>query len=242
MLQIYRNEAKYDLLSLLRTPGFYLPALLFPAVFYYFFGVLFPYSGGDPARVMVAYCCFGVIGPALFNFAIAVAGDRQHGWLALKRLSPMPMSAYMVAKWSSSLFFAVLILLTLYVIGGSFSDVVLSRGQWLALTLVLLLGTLPFALLGLVIGLFCSDKAAPAVVNLIYLPMAFLAGLWVPLSVLPDYVQTIAYGLPTYHFSQLAMKIIGQDQGLSIGVHIAYLAVLSAGLAWLAHYRFRRMA
>ena len=38
---IYRKEAWYDLLSVWRTPGFVIPSLAFPTVFYLFFGVLF---------------------------------------------------------------------------------------------------------------------------------------------------------------------------------------------------------
>ena len=47
------------------------------------------------------------------------------------------------------------------------------------------LGVLPFCAIGLFVGSLVSGQAAPAIVNLIYLPMAFLSGLWVPLQFLP---------------------------------------------------------
>ncbi|MFP3701521.1 ABC transporter permease, partial [Burkholderia sp. SIMBA_013] len=84
----------------------------------------------------------------------------------------------------------------LFITAALFADVQLLLWQWATLFTVLLIGTLPFALIGLLMGLCLSDKAAPAVVNLVYLPMAFLSGLWVPIQFLPDTVRYIAYGLP----------------------------------------------
>ena len=46
-------------------------------------------------------------------------------------------------------------------------------------------GVLPFCAIGLFVGSLVGAQGAPAVVNMIYLPMAFLAGLWMPLSMLP---------------------------------------------------------
>ena len=40
VITVYKKEAWYDLISAWRTPGFVLPALLFPVVFYLFFGVM----------------------------------------------------------------------------------------------------------------------------------------------------------------------------------------------------------
>ena len=46
-----------------------------------------------------------------------------------------------------------------------FAGVRLETGQWLALIGVLVLGTLPFSLLGLALGLWLSPNAAPAVIK-----------------------------------------------------------------------------
>lgn len=243
---IYKKESFYDLLSLWRTPGFFLPALLFPVVFYLFFGVLFNYSAGQSDYMMVSYACFGVMGPAMFNFSISVASDRTHGWLTLKRLSPMPLSAYMIAKYVSSSVFALLIVLMLFVLAASFADVRLWGWQWASLLIVLLLGTLPFALLGLLLGFCFSEKAAPAVVNLIYLPMAFLSGLWIPIQYLPETVQNIANVLPAYHFSQLAYAILNTGTEVDVWgllyTHLPPLVIFSAVMIGLIAWRYKRLA
>lgn len=53
-----------------------LPAMLFPLVFYVFFGIVFNFSAAQGEYMLVSYACFGMMGPALFNYATAVASDR----------------------------------------------------------------------------------------------------------------------------------------------------------------------
>ncbi|CAB0150764.1 hypothetical protein PSI9734_01205 [Pseudidiomarina piscicola] len=238
-ITMYIKEARYDLLSLWRTPSFILPAILFPVVFYILFGIVLDFSSGASSYMLVSYACFGMMGPSMFNYASAVASDRAHGWLTLKRIAPMPLSAYIFAKYYSSLVFALCIAFILFGTGAFFADVTLVLWQWVALLLVLLIGTLPFALIGLLLGLCLSDKAAPAMVNLIYLPMAFLSGLWVPLQFLPTSIQYIAYGLPAYHYSQLAHAVIGSSQGHSPWLHIFALVIFSAVMVVLIRWRYQ---
>ena len=239
-LNLYYKEARYDLLSIVRTPAFVLPALAFPLMFYLFFGVFFR-AGGGADYLLVTYSCFGIMGPAMFNFAAGIASDRAHGWLTLKQLSPMPFSAYLLGKLSTSLVFSAVILLLLFSVALLPGGVRLAVAQWLLLALVMLLGTLPFSLLGLLLGLSLSDKAAPGVVNLIYLPMAFLSGLWLPLFLFPGWLQQLAGIWPSFHLSQLGLKVIAQDQGFSLLSHLAVLGLTTLLLALACARRFRQL-
>ncbi|MDP4530006.1 ABC transporter permease [Alkalimonas delamerensis] len=237
---VYRKEAWYDLLSVWRTPGFVIPSLAFPIIFYLFFGV-FLNTGAASVYMLVTYACFGIMGPAMFNFAINIASDRAHGWLTLKRLSPMPFGAYLLAKLSTALVFALVIIVVLFSIAALLADVRLVTTQWLLLALTLLLGTLPFAFIGLILGLSLSDKAAPGVVNLLYLPMAFLSGLWLPITSLPQLLQLTAWFWPSYHLSQIGLKVIAMDQGYTLWLHLLILLLSTLLLAALASWLFQRL-
>lgn len=240
-IHMYQKEARYDLLSVWRTPSFVLPALAFPVMFYLFFGILFS-SGGSSLYLLVSYTCFGIMGPAMFNFAMNVASDRAHGWLTLKRLSPMPVGAYLIAKLSTSLLFSLLIIALLFSLAASLGGVRVDASQWILLALLMLVGTIPFALIGLLLGLTLSDKAAPGVVNLVYLPMAFLSGLWLPISMLPQFMQELAWIWPSYHLSQLGLKLIEMDQGHAWYLHAGILLLISTVLMALNLWIFRRYA
>jgi ABC-2 type transport system permease protein len=229
----FKLEALCDLKATFRSLGFVIPSLAFPCVFYVFFGVLMA-KGNTSSYLLVNYMIFGIMGPALFNFGINVATDRENGWLCLKRLSPMPAIHYIFAKTLTALCFSTLIFILLSVIAITLASVSLSAAQWISLYGLSLLGTLPFCMLGLLLGLTCTAKGAPAIVNLVYLPMAMLSGLWLPITMLPEVIQYAAWVLPSYHLSQLGLSIIDQGQGFSVGVHIAAVVAFSIPCAYLA--------
>ncbi|MGH8144949.1 MAG: ABC transporter permease [Rhodanobacteraceae bacterium] len=229
-LGVYLREAAYQFRVVLRTPGFAVPTLLFPTMIYVFFGLVFGKQGGiNYATSMLAtYGTFGVMAPALFGFGVGVATERERGILAMKRVAPMPPLAYLLSKAVMAMLFALVIVLILFALGASLGGVRLPMTEWIGLTLVLVLGALPFCALGLVVGVRMNGQSSTAIVNLIYLPMSFLGGLWVPVQFLPHWLQAFAVVLPTYHLSQLALGIIHMDARGGFTVHIAYLVVFTA--------------
>ena len=156
-------------LNLLRLPGYSLPTLLFPVIFYAFFGLML---GGGQAREQLAnFATFGVMGAALFAFGVGIATERAQGWFILLRVTPAPLAGVVAGKWFGAALFAAIIVLTMAAMAAGFGGVRLQPGQWLALTCLLVVGTLPFCLLGLGLGLMLPPTAAPAVINLVYLPL-----------------------------------------------------------------------
>ena len=242
-LGVYLREAGHQFLTVLRTPGFALPTLLFPTVFYVFFGLLFGKPGDNQVAtfMLATYGTFGIMAPALFGFGVGVAMERERGVLAMKRVSPMPPLAYLFAKAAMAMLFALVIVLLLFVLGAVFGGVRLPRGEWWLLAVTLVIGTLPFCALGLVVGVRVNGQASAAIVNLIYLPMSFLAGLWVPLQYLPHWLQEFAIALPTYHLSQLALAIIHLDARGSVATHCIYLVAFTAACLALAVHGWRRI-
>lgn len=239
----YWLEIRYELLRLLRTPAFALPTLLFPGLFYLLFGVLLGSRGdGGAATYLVAtYGVFGIMGPGLFGFGITVAIERERGLLTLRRALPVPAGAYLLAKMAMAMAFAAVISLTLALLGTLLAGVELQPWQWLLLLVVDVLGVLPFCALGLYIGTLLSGSAAPPAINLLYLPMAFLSGLWLPLSLLPDIFAQLAPVWPAYHLGQLALRTVGMDSGGNPWLHLAVLAAFTVVFFVLARARLQRV-
>jgi ABC-2 type transport system permease protein len=239
-LATYALEAKFEFLRVLRTPAFAAPTLLFPPLFYLLFGILLNRGSANAAHYLFAtYSVFGVMAPSLFGFGVGVAIERERGWLALKRVAPMPPGAYLLSKMAMAMLFASIIYGVLALMACTLGGVRLELGQWLLLGIIVACGVMPFCALGLMIGARANANAAPAFVNLIYLPMAFLSGLWMPLTMLPHLVAQIAPLWPAYHLSQLALMTVGQVPASGIAIHLAWLAgftVVCFGIArrWLA--------
>ena len=194
-------------LNLIRSPAYSLPTLLFPLMFYGFFGLLM--IPGQSLWLLCTFATFGIMGAALFSFGVSIAVERGQGWLLLLRASPAPIAGLMFGKAAAAMLFAMLIVVSMSLLAALFGDVRMTTVQWAGLVFVLTLGTIPFCLLGLSLGLLLSPNAAPAVINIIYLPLGFLSGLWIPATQFPGFLQTIAAWLPPYHLAELALNVTG---------------------------------
>lgn len=238
----YLHEARSEILRYLRNPGFLLPVILFPTVFYLMFGVVLAQAQGPgmATYLLASYGTFGVMSPGLFGFGVSLALERDNGLLTLKRALPMPPAAYLLGKMLMAMIAAAVVILLLLGLAVGVAHVALSAGQAFALLLTGTLGVLPFCALGMLIGTLIKGQGAPGMLNLIYLPMSFLSGLWVPLQVLPATLQRIAPVWPSYHLDRIALNALGVTQE-PILTHVLVLSGFTAGFLWLAARRLRRI-
>lgn len=245
-LRIFAMETKVEFLRLLRAKAFSLATIGFPVMFYLLFGIVGSHNGATGeiiARYLLAtYAIFGLVGCSLFGVSVTLSNERTLGWLELKQASPMPAWTYLLAKLLTAMFFALIIFVVLLTIGKTMGGVVLSATQILHMGLVVLGGVIPFAALGLLLAMVIPPNAATGIINLIYLPMSFMSGLWMPLSNLPKWLQKIAPVWPTYHLARIELVSAGFDLEGSLAMHWVWLACFSAVALALAAVMFRRNA
>jgi ABC-2 type transport system permease protein len=244
-LSIYAKEIKYEFLKYLRLPIYSLSTIFFPVMFYILFGLLLNRQGtlrsvNVATYLLATYGTFGVMGASLFANGAGVAAERGLGWMQVKRASPMPPFAYFLAKFVVGMIFSLIIQLSLLTLGLAFGGVHIAFLTVLKLDATLVVGALPFCALGLAIGYFAGPNSAPAIVNLIYLPMSFAAGLWVPIDMLPPFLQKLATALPPYHLSQLALETIGAGRGGQFWHHWEFLIGFMLLALGVARYGFQR--
>jgi ABC-2 type transport system permease protein len=217
----YWTEAKYEMLRACRAPAFAIPFFAMPIVFYVLVGIFLvgSMSKGDPhiiPTMFVNWATFGVMGPGMFGFGMFVATEREQGLLRLKRALPMPTSSYVLAKMAMTMMFAFIIMITLIVAAVFVGHAHLTVGQYALITLIDLLGSLLFCSIGLFIGTWASAKSAPAFVNLAYLPMMHLGGLFYPL---PKSIQPVEFFSPAFYLNKLNLYVAGAQSmdGLAFG-------------------------
>jgi ABC-2 type transport system permease protein len=246
---IFRKETKYEFLKLLRNRSFSLSVIGFPIMFYLLFGVTnrgANSNGIHMARYLLAgYACFGVIGAALFGIGVGLASERAAGWIEVKRASPMPPPAYLLAKCMGAIGFGLIILTLLTVLALTMAGVTLTAGEALRMFGVSIVGSVTFASMGFLLALVVPANAAPGIVNLIYLPMSFVSGLWMPIQYLPHWVQRAASMLPTYHLAQLMLRIFGYADRSSAASHwmgLAGFTMVMLGTSWLVFSRSQQNA
>jgi ABC-2 type transport system permease protein len=235
VIGVYVAEAKYECLRMLRAPAFAVPFLLIPVMLYAFFGAIAAQGASAQARniptlLYTGFSVFGGMGPALFGFGLALALEREQGILKLKRAMPLPPSAYLLAKTMMAMLFAVITTISVAVAALLLNRVEFGIDRMAGIAAIIVIGTLPFCAIGLFIGTRVSGRAAPAVVNLVYLAMIYLSGLFIPL---PPAARYIPLASPAFHLNQLCLSMAGAGSILPVTMHAAVLvgvAVLFGGL------------
>jgi ABC-2 type transport system permease protein len=243
--RLYGKEAKYEFLKTLRMPAYVIPTLCFPLAFYVMFGLIF--NRGQhldsitvSTYMMATYGAFGVIGASMFGFAVGISQERGFGWLQVKQASPMPPLAYLAGKTVMSMVFSGIVVIAMLLLGTAFGGVRLAPVQTTEVLAVLILGSIPFGAMGLAIGCWCPPNSAPAVVNVIFLPLSFCSGLWIPAELLPKVLQKTAVFMPPYHLGKLALRFAGASGTGNAWQHTMALAVFTIVFLWLARRGFDR--
>ena len=238
-IRILLIETQYELARLLRTRAYSLSIIGFPVLFYLLFGAA--NRGKAVALYLVAgYACMGVVSACLFGVGATLALERAQGWLDLKRASPMPRFAFLGAKVLTCAAFGLIIASVLMALGTALGGITITGAQAAALAGVVLAGAIPFTAMGFLLALFVPPNAAPAIINLIYLPLSFASGYWMPLRALPHWLQVAAPALPTYHLAQIALAVFGLAPASGMVLHWAVLGsftVLMLAAAWITFVR-----
>lgn len=204
------------ILGYLRNPMFTLFSMVLPVMFFCFFGLTNIHRhisesvtlGSYILASMSAYAMSNVL---VYNIGINQATQRARKLDLLQRATPLPAGVAMLASIIGGLALAILALLPLMVV-AAIGGVQMPVSHWLDLTGAVIIGAMPMLGLGMLIGYGSNPNVAPALASLIYLPMAFASGLFVPLSEMPSVIREVAHYLPLYHLGQLSWNAVGYGQ------------------------------
>ena len=112
-------------LNLVRMPAYSLPTLLFPVMFYAFFGLVM--IRGQAHYLLATFATFGIMGAALFSFGVGIATERAQGWFTLLRATPAPLAGVVTGKWFGAALFAAVIVVMMEVLAAAFGGVRMHR-------------------------------------------------------------------------------------------------------------------
>jgi ABC-2 type transport system permease protein len=228
LVPMLREQTRAELLRYLRSPIFSVFTLALPVVFYLFFGIpnarytIAGVPGG--AYLLASFASYGVATVMLSTFGMGVALDRGRRMDALMRATPLRPAVFLAGRVIVAVVFGLLALGAVSAFAVVTGGVRMDAGRWAAFAGWLLAGSLPFLALGLAIGYLVSANSAPAVVNLVALPLFFASGIFVPVSQLPHLIGLVAPYLPTYRLGQLAWTAVGAHGMDPLGANLLWLA------------------
>ncbi len=244
LLSMLLAQTRCEILMRWRVPAFSLTNLVLPIVFFTFFGLPVAHIvRGDGVSVgaylLASFGAYAVGSVMVYGFGIGVANERGMKVDRLMRASPLPALVLMLAKVLTALVFSLVALVLLIGYGILVGGIHQTPAVWAAIIVRLVVGSLPFIALGFAIGYWSGPNAAPALANLIYLPLSFASGLFVPLNQLPGFIQNLAPYLPSYHYAQLAWSALGAGRE-SLGVSLVWLGGYTAVFLTLAVRSYKR--
>jgi ABC-2 type transport system permease protein len=194
-------HARAMTLELLRYPAFSVPTLAFPAVFFLFFVA----SRGDrnPTLLLASFAGFAFLAVSFFQFGVGIAAERETPWERYLRTLPVQARVRLAARLLSGTLFGLASAGLVALTALATTDAHLPAVRWAALALALVVGAVPFALLGIALGYWASPRGALPVANILYLVLAFAGGLWTTPARLPSTVASVSPLVPTRQFGEV---------------------------------------
>jgi ABC-2 type transport system permease protein len=236
-MRIVLAHVKEQTLQRLRAPGYLLPTLAMPGLFYFLF------EGQDEAVglvtfLMASYAMWAILGVAFFQFGVGIAEERTTAWERFLRTLPLSAGQRLGGRVLSAAIFAAAAAAIVIAEAHLINPVSVAAGRWLPWTLALLAGGIVVALAGIAMGYWVSRRAATALAMLAWLLLAYLGGLWALPAELPSWTEAVSPYLPTRLWGEVTWAaVLGQPSALGDWLGLLGYAV---GFAVLALWGYRR--
>jgi ABC-2 type transport system permease protein len=236
-MRIALAHCKDQTLQHLRAPGYLLPTLAMPGLFYFLF------EGQDAdvglvTHLMASYAMWAILGVAFFQFGVGIAEERATAWERFLRTLPLSAGQRLGGRVLSAAAFAMAAAVVVVVEAHLINPVSVAADRWLPWIGALLVGGVVVALGGIAMGYWVSRRAATALAMLAWLLLAYLGGLWARPAELPSWTTAISPYLPTRLWGEVTWAAVqGQPSALR---HWLGLLGYAVGFAVLAVWGYRR--
>ena len=199
---------------------------------------------GYKGFVVPGIISLSIMQSALFGVVFTLVRLRNQG--VLKRLHATPINPrhFLAGALFTRMLLLIMQTYVLLLVGIFVSGVEVAPGYamfWLEVIPLIILGGIVFASLGLAVsGIAKTENTAAPLANIISLPMMFLSGVFIPHSVIPDWVVAFAKWLPLTFLADAMREMVNSGETLFIqGASILGLATWAAISFVLAVRAFR---
>ena len=239
-LLLVRAHTKVQFLDLIRWPGYVVPTVVFPAMFYSIFDL--PVARANP-RAADLWRLPSSLGRSSASRSTSSALASRKNAAAMKRyVRTLPASVFVRfgGRIATALLFGVITAAIVALVARVFTPIDLTLAQWLRVLLYAIAGGIPFVLIGITIGYWVSARASVPTATAVNLLLAYAGGLWMPPQYLPSFVATISPYLPTRQFGDLLWSVVGGGNATRAVVGLALYSAIFGLLAAIGYRRDER--
>lgn len=235
MPSLVLSHTRYQFLEQLRVPIGIVASAFFPAAAMLAFVV--PFAGDDPLASTMAtgsMMAFGAMSSSLIGLGISVAQDRMQPWDAYLRTLPAGPFPRFAGRILTTMAISLLSVIPVLVIAAVLTAARITALGLAAGVVALLAGSVPFMLLGLLVGYLLPPKAAIAVSQILFFPIAILGGLLGNPMQMPSLIAAVSPYVPSRGMVELIWSVTTDRpvEALPIVMLGVWTVVAGAAAAW----------
>jgi imidazolonepropionase-like amidohydrolase/ABC-type multidrug transport system permease subunit len=214
-MKAYLALFKSNMRLTMRDRGVIFFNYLFPLIFFFAFAEMFHAGTGQGIAYFVGtVLTMGILGNGLWGAGMRSVQDREANILRrfkVTPISPLPLLvASMVSGW--------LLYLPVIALIAGLAHVIYKMPlpqHMISLVAMATLGVFAFRSLGLILAAVTNTMAeANILIQLLYMPMLFLSGTTIPLSVLPTWAQAVSEFMPATYLVKGFQGIFFRNQSI----------------------------
>jgi ABC-2 type transport system permease protein len=212
MIRMTFHQSSYDLRAFVRNRQSQFFTLALPVLFLVILASVLGGRGnttqvpGGRISTSVYYVpgiiALGVIAACFGNLVASVTAQRERGVLKRRRATPVPAAAIIAGRVLTAVVIAVVMAAVLLGIGWAAYGAHVPGRTALALAVTVVIGAASFCCLGYALtSLIRNEDTAQPVTQALLLPLYFISGVFVAVSILPHWLAGIGELFPVRHLA-----------------------------------------
>jgi ABC-2 type transport system permease protein len=210
MIRMTWHQSRYDLRAFLRNRQSQFFTLALPILFLVIFASVFRNGTvqvpGGRISTSVYYVpgimALGVIAACFANLVASVTAQRERGVLKRRRATPVPAAVIIAGRVLVAIVLAVVMAAVLLGIGWAAYGAHVPGRTALALAVTVVIGAASFCCLGYALtSLIRNEDTAQPVTQALLLPLYFISGVFVAVSILPHWLADVGEIFPVRHLA-----------------------------------------
>jgi ABC-2 type transport system permease protein len=181
---------------------------------------------------------FSILTNPMFSLVNIAADYKKNKLFKQLSLTPLTKMEWLIAKVLFYIALSTAGFLLMVAVGVFAFGAHITLSPWLIPFLIL--GPTLFASLGMLVGSVAKNPETAGVIgNIVTFPMMFLAGTFFPISMMPEYLQTIAHVLPLFYVTEGLNNVMVYSNIPNALIDIAVLGIITLVIFTLAIKLFK---
>lgn len=249
--RLFWHQFTFEWKMFWRNPASVFFSVGLPLVFLFLLGAVFGGGNSTDATyglledqyLVPAIMTLGIVSASFVNVAMTIVYQRELGVLKRLRGTPLPTSVFVSARTASAVVNSGLIALVILLAGHLAYGIAIDGQRLVGTLVVVLVGSVAFCALGFALTIVIPNQgAAPAITNMITLPLYFISGVFGDAANLPTVLADIGKIFPIYHLGACLFETFSPDATGVIALDFKDLGIVAAwGVAGLliSFWKFR---